>query len=235
MNDDLQAQTFWQEAWVRHIERYLATPARTGFWLASRFSLGNWRVLEIAGGSCRDARYLAEQGVDAIGSDFDAKTLAYLAHRFPGSRLHLQREDAAALTLGDKSVDLSMHNGFLVLFDDDAKVAALLREQARVTRRVLVAIVHNADNRRLKAIFARKAQTDPVYDIRFFHRAELPALVTAAGLKPRAVTLEKFGGPVDRLLALPGLPGRLARALVPRLYRWLPWSQVERIALVVEL
>ena len=235
MHESLQRQGFWEEAWVRHIEQYLVTPPRAGLWLRTRFGLTGWRVLEIAGGSCRDSRYLAECGVDAIGSDFDQKTLDYLAQRFPDSALKLARDDALALSLPDGSVDLSVHNGFWVLFSDDDRVVALLREQARVTRRVLVAMVHNADNARLMSIFAHKSKTDPLYDIRFFRRAELPALVRAAGLTPRAVRLEKFGGPVDRLLGLPGLAGRLARAVVPRLYRLLPWSQVERIALVVEL
>lgn len=235
MHEGLQQQGFWEEAWVRHLEQYLATPPRAGLWLAARFPLAGWRVLEIAGGSCRDSRHLAEQGVEAIGSDFDQKTLDYLAQRYPASPLKLAREDASALSLPDRSVDLSMHNGFWVLFPDDARIVALLREQARVTRRVLVALVHNADNPRVVAAFARKAKTDPLYDIRFFSRGKLPALVQAAGLHPKRMSLEKFGGPVDRLLALPGPFGRWARGLVPRLYRFLPWRFVERVALVIEL
>ena len=147
----------------------------------------------------------------------------------------LAREDASAMSLPDRSVDLSFHNGFWAYFSDDARLLALLREQARVTRRVLAALVHNADNPRVVAAFARKAKTDPLYDIRFFRAAELAPLVQAAGLAPRTLGIEKFGGPVDRLLALHGVFGRLARAIVPRLYRFLPWSQVERIALVLEL
>ena len=235
MHEGLQQQGFWEEAWVRHIEQYLAAPPRAGLWLQERFSLTDWKVLEIAGGSCRDSRYLADQGVDATGSDFDQRTLDYLRQRFPHSPLVLSREDAAAMTLPDRSVDLSMHNGFWVLFPDNDQVVALLREQVRVTRRVVVALVHNADNPRVVAAFARKAKVDPLYDIRFFHREELATLVQAAGLSPRSVRIEKFGGPVDRLLSLPGSPGRWARSLVPRLYSLLPWALVERIALVIEL
>lgn len=234
MHEGLQNQGFWEEAWVRHLEKYLKTPPRAGLWLAARFPLAGWTVLEIAGGSCRDSRYLAERGVAAIGSDFDQKTLDYLRQRFPNSPLTLAREDASALSLPSQAVDLSMHNGFWVLFSSNERVVALLREQARVTRRVLVALVHNADNSRVVAAFAREAQTDPLYDIRFFRRAELPVLVTAAGLEPRALYIEKFGGPVDRLLALPGVLGHAAHWLVPRLYRFLPWRFVERIALVLE-
>lgn len=235
MHEALQDPGFWEEAWVRHIESYLAAPPRAGYWLHACFPLARWSLLEIAGGSCRDSRYLAELGIDATGSDFDPRTLDYLRRRFPNGRLKLAREDATALSLPDRAVDLSMHNGFWVLFGDDARIVALLREQARVTRRVLVALVHNADNRRVVAAFRRKSAGDPLYDIRFFHRGELTPLVRAAGLAPRALRVEKFGGPVDRLLALPGPFGRAARLLVPRLYRWLPWSMTERIALVIEL
>lgn len=234
MHDHLREQRFWQEAWMRHLELYLATPPRAGLWLAARFDLSHWSVLEIAGGSCRDSRHLADRGVDAIGTDFDAKTLAYLAQRFPSSPLKMRREDALALTLADGSVDLSMHNGFWVLYADDAQVMALMREQARVTRKVLVAIVHNAANRRLASIFKRMAQSDPLYDIRFFDRHELKSLVQAAGVSYQRMKIEKFGGPVDILLRLPGPLGRWAKQVVPRLYRWLPWSQVERVVLVLE-
>ncbi len=234
MNDAACEQGFWEAAWVRHLETYLAAPPRAGLWLAWRFQLAGWRVLEIAGGSCRDSRYLAERGVACIGSDFDQQTLDYLAQRFPASPLRLQREDAAALSLADQSVDLSLHNGFWIYCASDERIAALAREQSRVTRRVMVALVHNADNARLVAAFGRKAKADPLYDIRFFRRAELPALVARAGLAHRRLRLEKFGGPVDRLLRLPGPLGRWARVLVPRLYRLQPWSMVERIALVIE-
>ena len=141
-----------------------------------------------------------------------------------------------ALSLPDQSVDLSVHNGFWVLFADDAQLLALMREQARVTRRVMVALVHNADNHRLRATFADKAHSDALYDIRFFRRAELPALVAASGIAVRRLRLEKFGGPIDRLLSWPW-PAPLARLVqwaVPRLYRFLPWAWVERVALVIE-
>ncbi|MFN0186995.1 MAG: class I SAM-dependent methyltransferase [Aquabacterium sp.] len=237
MHDALAQQAFWEQAWVRHLEAYLAQPPRAGLWLVARFGLPRlrgWTVLELAGGSCRDARHLARLGVRAIGSDFDQRTLDYLAQRFPGDALTLQREDAAALSLADGAVDLSLHNGFWVLFSDDDRIAALLREQARVTRGVLVALVHNAGNPRQRAAFARKAQDDPLYDIRFFTPDELLALVAASGIAAARVRIEKFGGPIDRLLRLPGPFRRPMQWLVPRLYRWLPWRQVERIALVIE-
>jgi hypothetical protein len=234
MHEDLQQQGFWEDAWVRHLEDYLASPPRAGLWLRARFGLSGWSVLEIAGGSCRDSRHLAENGIAATGSDFDRKTLDWLAQRFPDSPLKLAREDAFAMRFADASVDLSIHNGFWVLFADDEPVKALLREQARVTRRVLVAMVHNADNPRIVAAFARKAKTDPLYAIRFFRRAELPALVQDSGIAWRTLRLEKFGAPIDRLLTWPGLLGRLARWLVPRAYRFVPWRFVERIALVIE-
>lgn len=234
----LQKQNFWEESWQQHIEQYLAAPPRTGIWLVSRFSLANWCVLEIAGGSCRDARFLAEQGIDAIGSDFDQKTLDYLRQRFPQSPLKLRREDAMAISLPDKSVDLSMHNGFWVLFDDNVAIQSLLREQVRITRRVVVAIVHNAENHTLIRRFSQKAKTDQLYQIRFFNRAELLALVYDSGILFQTLRIEKFGGPIDLFLSLSRRLPLLTKGiqwLVPRLYRFQPWHRVERLALIIEI
>jgi len=57
---------------------------------------------------------------------------------------------------------------------------------------------------------------------------------TLARASSSPAKIEKFGGPVDRTLALPGALGRWAAALVPGLYRFVPWRFVERVALVIE-
>lgn len=235
MDEQLRNQGFWEEAWVRHIEAYLSAPPRCGHWLRARFRLQGWRVLELGGGSCRDSRVLAEGGVQSVGTDFEEKTLQYLRQRFEGSPLPLRREDASALSFENGAFDLSFHNGFWVLFDDPARVVQLLREQARVTRRTLVAVVHNADNTRLVEAFKRKSARDPLYDIHFLSRRDLASLCEAAGLASHQVRFEKFGGPVDMLYALPWIFKPWARWLAPRLYRLQPWSATERVAMVVDL
>lgn len=237
---DLSQAEYWKQAWVRHLEAYLAAPPRCGYWLASQFPCSRLRILEIAGGSCRDSRHLATLGGDVVGSDFEQETLDHLARRFPDSRLKLQREDAFALSLPSKSVDLSFHNGFWICFRDDERLCALIREQARVTRRHMVALVHNRENQALVRSFGERARNDALYDVRFFQRDELAPLLHQAGIRYRALRLFKFGGRIDVLYSrrLRGLPNpfvRLAPLVVPRLYEGLSWREAERIACVVEL
>jgi hypothetical protein len=239
INERFDEEGYWSSAWLRHLETYLSAAPRAGYWLERHFNR-SLSVLELAGGSCRDSRYLAHRGTTAIGTDFDHKTLEYLEQRFPASPLKLQREDGFALTLPDKSVDISFSNGFWVLYDDDERILSLLREQARVTRRYLIALVHNGENAKLRAEFGRKAASDSLYLIRFFARADLVRLAETSGVAYRSLRLLKFGGPADLLFQAAKTPTRLGRRswagwLVPHLYDLQPWTKVERIALVLEL
>ncbi len=231
-------ESYWSEAWTRHLETYLAAEPRCGRWLRSRFGRRGWSVLECAGGSCRDARFLHRCGIDATGSDFDQRTIEYLRRRDPASTFPMMRQDAFKLDFADRSIDLVFHNGFWVLFDDDARIRELLVEQLRVTRRVAVAMVHNGLNEELVRRFERRAESDSLYRIRFFTPEELRGLVTGVSERIRRVSIEPFGGGVDRLYRaaqrLPALGG-LLRPMVPRLYRMQAWSRAERLALVMEL
>lgn len=239
MNKAFGDAAYWSDAWRRHIDRYLSAPPRTGYWIARRFS-NELSFLEIAGGSCRDSRYLSSLGRRGVGSDFDENTLAYVRSRFPESSLVLRKEDAFALSFPDKSFDISFSNGFWILFSDDDQLVKLLREQARVTRKHIIIIVHNGDNEKLVQTFAKKATTDSLYDIRFFRRDEVASIVRKSGLDVRSIDLCKFGGPMDRLYRpkLKGLPNplrRIAPFVVPRLYELQSWPTVERIACVLTL
>lgn len=236
--DGFSDESYWSEAWARHLETYLAAEPRCGRWLRSRFGLHGWSVLECAGGSCRDARFLHDCGIDAVGSDFDRRTVEYLRQRDPASSFRIMRQDAASLDFADRSVDLVFHNGFWVLFDDDARIRTLLAEQLRVARRVAVALVHNALNKTLVSKFAEQAMQDSLYRIRFFAPDELRGLVEGMSDRIRGVSIEPFGGTADRLYRLarrvPMLGERL-KPVVPRLYDLQSWSRTERLALVMEL
>lgn len=239
MNSAFDDSAYWSDAWKRHIEGYLAAPPRAGFWLARHFDPG-LTYLEIAGGSCRDSRYLASLGCKAVGSDFDEKTLQYVKSRFAESPLELVREDAFSFSFPDQAFDISFSNGFWVLFNDDQRVAQLMREQARVTRRYMIALVHNIENRRLIGTFAERAKRDSLYDIRFFNRNEIYKLLAEAGIQYKSVETFKFGGPMDRLFAprVKGMPNVVrprAPRLVPLLYRLQSWSTTERVGWLIRL
>jgi hypothetical protein len=219
------------------LPRYLAGPARTGRWLRWRFDLNGLSILEIAGGSCRDSRYLHASGLDAVGSDGDAETISQVREHLTGSGFGPRLEDAAALSFPDRSFDVVFHNGLWVVFPADDQIRLLLNEQLRVTRRYGVAIVHNALNRRLVDRFASLAKTDPLYSIRFFTPEQIRELVRPCLGPADRLSIEKFGGPADHGYGIqrraPGI-GAAAAALPPRLYRFQPWSVTERIAVVID-
>lgn len=240
MNEQLEKEGFWSEAWQQHIEVYLKSPPRTGRWLRYLFPNTNLSFLEIAGGSCRDSRYLADRGYLAIGSDFDNRTLDYLRQRFAFSKLRLQREDAFSLSLADKSVDVSFHNGFWVCYRDNESIVRSLREQERVTRKYLIILVHNAKNKKLVSSFKQKSKADSLYDIRFFTVDELKQIVNTSGIHYKRLRIEKFGGAVDFFHRSETLNrwfpyNHIMEIRIPSLYSLLPWAFTERIACILEL
>ncbi len=240
MSGHFSSESYWAGAWLRHLETYLAAAPRCGYWLAAMFPDKKLTFIEIACGSARDSRYLAEKGYSAVAIDFDSQTIEYLKRRFPNSPLQLFREDAFKLSFPDKSFDVSFSNGFWVLFWNDHEICRLLREQARVTRRYCVTLVHNARNARLIKDFTRKADTDSLYGIRFFQVGELRRIVDSSGVKYKTLRFSKFGGPVDLLYSsrIAGVPNplkRIAPGIVPRLYRLQSWRNTERIACLIEL
>jgi ubiquinone/menaquinone biosynthesis C-methylase UbiE len=239
MNGNFSKEGYWSDAWIKHIEAYLAAPPRAGHWMRCMFPK-SYRVLEIAGGSCRDSRYLADKSYDAVGTDFDQKTLDYLNDRYPKSPLAMQREDAFSLSFANKSFDLSFSNGFWVCFSNDEEIYQLIHEQSRVTSRYLVALVHNAGNAALVASFKDLAKADPLYDIRFFSVDELVDIVNKSGVKHRAIRFYKFGGSMDaiyrkKIKRLPNMLSGYGQYIAPRMYQYQSWEKTERIACVLEL
>jgi ubiquinone/menaquinone biosynthesis C-methylase UbiE len=238
INKSFDNSDYWSDAWVRHIESYLTAPPRAGIWLNYYFSDPASSFLECAGGSCRDSRYLFEKSRPSVGSDFDNKTLEYVRKKFRNSTFPLQQENAFLLSFESDSKDVVFHNGFWVCFDDDEKIHELLNEQVRVSKRYVVALVHNIHNQELVSRFQLLSNEDDLYRIRFFDIDSLRRIVKKSGIKFKGMKFEKFGGSVDRLFGLekkvPFL-SPVVRWLVPRLYGFQPWRKVERIALVIEL
>lgn len=238
VNANFQNEAYWSGAWMRHIDNYLATAPRAGYWLAQHYRKEH-SLLEIAGGSCRDSKFLADNGFQATGTDFDQDTLDYLRERHGFS--HVTQADAFNLPFEDNAFQMSFSNGFWVLFDDNNSIAQLIKEQARVTEKYLISFVHNQANPRLVDKFKQQATTDDLYNIRFFDREAIPQLVKDSGVRYKSIRLLKFGAYYpDRLLSLsfgkryPWID-RLLTGIVPRLYPLMPWNSVERIAVIVEL
>lgn len=239
LNSSFQEESYWSKAWVRHLKQYLASAPRCGYWIESQLSKKS-KILEIAGGSCRDSRYLSGKGYNATGSDFDQKTLDYLEKNYPINNFTLSREDAFKFSFQDNEFDESFSNGFWVCFDNDEDIHVLIKEQARVTKKHLISLVHNVENKKLVERFKRKSIDDDLYKIRFFHKDELVKLLKASNISYKSIKVVKFGGPMDLLLARKIENKSLMlhhffRKIVLKFYKYQPWSMVERIAVIVEL
>ncbi len=234
-------EKFWEDSWIKHIETYLNATPRGGIFIENHYKDVR-KVLEIAGGSCRDSRYLANQGYDTIGSDFDGKTLKYLKEeRFPNDILKYSKEDAFNLSFNDNSLDLVFHNGFFVLFDSDDSLKTMLLEQERISNKYIVIFVHNKENQNLIKNFQEKSKNDDLYKIRFFEKNELIDIVKKSGIKYKNIKLLKFGGFSDvfykKVLKkkLPNIFYPFRKFFIPKLYQFQKWENTERICCVIEL
>ena len=234
-------ELFWEESWIKHIDGYLEAIPRTGIFIEQYFKKSR-RLLEIAGGSCRDSRHLANAGFDATGSDFDKKTLDYLQKvKFKKDILNYSNEDAFNLTFSDDEFNLVFHNGFFVLFNDDENINKMLKEQERVSSKYVVFFVHNVTNKKLVNRFKEKSKTDKLYDVRFFEKDEIVDIVKISGVKYKKIDILKFGGLVDVLYKkklkrrVPNILYPVRKYLIPRIYQLQKWRNTERICCVIEL
>jgi hypothetical protein len=239
LKNEFGSEASWSKIWIQNVEVYLAAPSRCGYWIASHFAK-SLTILEVAGGSCRDSRYLATKGYNAVGSDFNQNIITYLTDRYPASSLKLLRENAFCFSFGNRSLDLTFANGFWIYFTENEQLYDLIREQVRISKKYVVSLVHNIENDKLVKSFQEKAKLNPLYDIRFFHRSELGKIIGEIGIKYKSVTIKKFGGPIDilfsrKILGVFNPIYMLAKYIVPFLYKYQPWSRVERIVLIIEL
>lgn len=225
----------WRTFWQRHLADYLRVGPRTGQYLEMLFADKSLSFLEIAGGSLRDANYLAEKGYAATGSDFLCDLVEGARSFYRNPRLHTLVLDAFNTQLDDGAYDVTFHNGFLVYFRSDNDIKTLLAEQVRITRAYVVAVVHSAHNPRLRQAFASKARCNPLFDIRFFKDKEMRALLQPYG----RTRLYPYGGSIAGRLLPTGRLGRLPLGVRRWIYRMAaplePRSRWERIIAVTSL
>jgi hypothetical protein len=192
------SEQFWARAWSRHFDSYTQHHGRQASYLRFILRPHERQLLEIGAGSFRDTVQLNEWGYDCIGSDFSSEAVEWARQRYPEHADKIEWMDATALPLPDGAVDVSFHNGFFVLFDDNETIETLIREQVRVTRSRIICTVHNALDSRQVERFRKLRETDDLYDIRFFNPDEIRGL-----LEPfcRDVVLMPFGNRLlDRLI-----------------------------------
>jgi len=131
------------------------------------------RILEIGAGSFRDMALLNRVGVNCSGMDFSYASVKMAKFEFPNLADKIFQGDAFNLSsVPDKAFDVSFHNGFWALFGDN-EISRLVIEQARVSRYRVMATVHNAHNPQFVEYFAKLAEENPLYQIRFFEVGEI--------------------------------------------------------------
>lgn len=191
---------FWKANWEKHFSEYVRYVPFQAYYLYFLLEEGDQRLLEIAGGSFHDTACLNKWGVSCEGIDFCPEVVEMARWREPRLRDKLFVMNARRMTFADKAFDVSFHNGFFVNFSSDEDIRQLLKEQVRVTKRLIVCSVHNRMNQRLKKKFSMLSAGDDLYNIRFYTPLELRRL-----LMPfcRRVKILPFQIPeFDRLIAL---------------------------------
>ncbi len=196
----------WDTVWQQHFDAY-QDDRRHAYYIAAVRRQRERRILEIAAGSFRDMGALNEWGIYCEGVDYSSESVQRAKEKLPVLSERIKKMDAKRLDYPNRSFDLTFHNGFWGLFDD-AKIAELAAEQARVSTSRMVATVHNAHNRSFREQFAVWSRRDPLYKVRFFFSDEIENL-----MKPfcrRVTVLPVGGGRVDWLIS---------RGLGPMAYR----------------
>ena len=173
--DKLTEASHWDTKWPSIFNHY-QQDLRHAYYVRALAHRRDRTALELAAGSFRDVAVLNQMGLYCDGMDYSEEAVKLARQYFPvlASRLHWM--DAFQLPLADDAYDLTYHNGFWVLFDD-ADIDRLAIEQARVSRRTVIATVHNAHNRQFHAYFERMRETDSLFNIRFFHEGEIEAIM----------------------------------------------------------
>lgn len=168
----------WDRKWADIFDHY-QNDLRHAYYMHAMLESEERHVLEIAAGSFRDMAELRRRGIDCEGMDFSPESIARAKRQFPDFAHAIHLASAFDMPFPDKSFDVSYHNGFWVLFTDE-KIRALAVEQARISRRRIIATVHNAHNRLFADYFERKKVEDHLYDIRFFEVEEIAELMKEA-------------------------------------------------------
>ncbi len=166
LNKDLQDRLSWNSKWIYLFKQYQAD-LRHGYYIASLLKNQEWTVLEIGAGSFRDIALLGRLGYSIGGLDFSELSCEKVKMEFPEFSERFWCGDAFNTNLNDNEYDVSYSNGFIGCFDD-LQIDLLLKEQVRITKKIIISTVHNAHNIRFREYFDNKTAVDSIYSLRFF-------------------------------------------------------------------
>jgi hypothetical protein len=180
----------WDAKWVgifNHYQRDL----RHAHYIRAMLEPGEESLLEIAAGSFRDMAALRRMGINCSGMDFSGESVARAKSAFPPYADYIHRMSAFEISFADDSFDVTYHNGFWIYFNDQ-NIKTLAQEQARITKKHMIATVHNIHNQRFVDYFDKMKQSDPLYDIRFFAVDEISSLMREVCNDVRVIPVGKY-------------------------------------------
>ena len=227
----------WAESWKKHLSEYSSGIPRTGIFIKS-YVKGIKTSLELGCGSARDSIMLALKGIDVTASDYEPSLIEALKEMHKDKNVVFSVVDAFDTKFKPDFFDLVFHNGLYVLFNDN-EIVSMLKEHARISAKYLLILVHNGKNLQQKKLFAKKAETDPVFNIKFFEIENLKKLLQLSDLHYKKVEFYKFGGKADiffskKLKGVPNILYPIREKIIPKLYQLQTWKKTERIALLIK-
>jgi len=185
----LTTDTDWDKTWVSVFDHY-QNDRRHAYYVNAMRRDDEQSLLEIAAGSFRDVEALCQLGTDCSGMDYSREAVLRARKTYPALQKKFHQMDAFTLKFSDAAFDLSYHNGFWGLFPQQ-EILALAREQARVSKKRMIATVHNAHNKAFQDYFLNVAQTDPLFRIRFFDVDEIAAIMETVCKNVRVIPVGK--------------------------------------------
>lgn len=173
--DPTSSSQDWDGKWTNIFDSY-QQDLRHAYYIHSMLDAEERNVLEMGAGSFRDMAELRRNGINCQGMDFSQEAVQRARQKFPDFSNFIHRMSAFDMSFADNTFDVSYHNGFWVLFEDE-QIKLLATEQARITQKRMIITVHNAHNSQFVEYFDQLKVDDPLYDIRFFEIDEVSALM----------------------------------------------------------
>ena len=181
----------WNDKW-KNIFNHYQQDLRHSYYINAFLTQKDVKVLELGAGSFRDMANLNALGVDCWGTDFSNTTVQLAKNQFKELKKKIFCSDAFNMQMiENKEYDVTFHNGLWVLFNDNKDILKLVKEQARISKRIMISTVHNAHNHDFVNYFEKLSKTDELFKIRFFSKDEIKKILLTVCSKVEIIPVGK--------------------------------------------
>lgn len=172
----IKSKEEWNKKWEGIFDHY-QQDLRNSYYVNAVLSSNDKKILELGAGSFRDMANLNELGRDVYGCDYSDLAVNLAKKQFPKYSEKIFLADSFHMPTENKAYDVTYHNGFWALFDDEA-ILSLAKEQSRITKNKMIVTVHNAHNESFVNYFNQLSEKDNLFQIRFFTIGEISELMS---------------------------------------------------------